>query len=60
MGAAGDMLTAALLELIPEPEQFVEQCHGGSFVRMMDALYRDKKLSESDIDELLQWLKTKY
>ncbi|MBR5931236.1 MAG: nickel pincer cofactor biosynthesis protein LarC [Lachnospiraceae bacterium] len=25
MGAAGDMLTAALLELIPEPEQFVEQ-----------------------------------
>ena len=41
-------------------EQFVEQCHGGSFVRMMDALYRDKKLSESDIDELLQWLKTKY
>ena len=38
----------------------MEQCHGGSFVRMMDALYRDKKLSESDIDELLQWLKTKY
>ena len=25
MGAAGDMLTAALLELIPEPEQFVEK-----------------------------------
>ncbi len=41
-------------------EQFVEQYHGGSFVRMMDALYNDKKLSEADIDELLQWLKTKY
>lgn len=41
-------------------EQFIHQYHGGSFVRMMDALYKDKKLSESDIDELLQWLKTKY
>lgn len=41
-------------------EQFIERYHGGSFVRMMDALYVDKKLSESDIDELLQWLKTKY
>ncbi len=41
-------------------ERFVEQYHGGSFVRMMDALYMDKKLSEEDIDELLQWLKTKY
>ena len=25
MGAAGDMLTAALLELLPEPEQFIEK-----------------------------------
>ena len=25
MGAAGDMLTAALLELLPEPEQFVDE-----------------------------------
>jgi len=41
-------------------EQFVAQYHGGSFVHMMDALYLGKKLSESDIDELLQWLKTKY
>ena len=24
MGAAGDMLTAALLELLPEPENFVK------------------------------------
>ena len=25
MGAAGDMLTAALLELLPEPDKFVER-----------------------------------
>ncbi len=25
MGAAGDMLTAALLELLPEPDQFVDK-----------------------------------
>ena len=28
MGAAGDMLTAALLELLPQPETFVEQLNG--------------------------------
>jgi len=41
-------------------EQFLQQYHGGSFVRLMDTLYTEKRLSESDIDELLQWLKTKY
>lgn len=41
-------------------EQFVEQYHSGSFVRMMDSLYRNKNLSEEDIDDLLQWLKSKY
>ena len=41
-------------------EDFVAKYHGGSFVSMMDSLYKDKKLSENDIDELLQWLKTKY
>ena len=41
-------------------EQFVNQYHGGSFVSMMDSLYSEKKLSEEDIDELLQWLKSKY
>ena len=41
-------------------EQFVNQYHGGSFVNMMDSLYSEKKLSEDDIDELLQWLKSKY
>ncbi len=28
MGAAGDMLTAALLELLPEPEKFLEELNG--------------------------------
>lgn len=28
MGAAGDMLTAALLELLPEPDRFVEELNG--------------------------------
>ena len=41
-------------------EDFIGKYHGGSFVSMLDALYTDKKLTESDIDELLQWLKTKY
>ncbi len=41
-------------------EQFVNQYHNGSFVNMMDSLYSERKLSEEDIDELLQWLKSKY
>ena len=28
MGAAGDMLTAALLELLPRPEEFVKRLNG--------------------------------
>ena len=28
MGAAGDMLTAALLELLPEPDTFMEKLNG--------------------------------
>lgn len=39
---------------------FVEQYHNGSFVHLMDTLFKDKSLSESDIDELLEWLKSKY
>lgn len=41
-------------------EDFVERYHEGSFVSMLESLYKDKKLSEKDIDQLLQWLKTKY
>ena len=40
--------------------EFVKQYHGGSFVRLMDTLFKDKNLSESDIDDLLEWLKSKY
>ena len=40
--------------------EFVEQYHKGSFVHLMDTLLKDKSLSESDIDELLEWLKSKY
>ncbi len=41
-------------------EDFVQQYHGGSFVHLMDTLFKDKSLSESDIDDLLDWLKSKY
>ncbi len=41
-------------------EEFVNRYHGGSFVSLLDSLYKDKKLQESDIDQLLGWLKTKY
>ena len=41
-------------------EDFVNHYHGGSFVNLMDTLFKDKSLSESDIDELLEWLKSKY
>lgn len=41
-------------------ESFLEQYHEGSFVHMLDTLYRNRELSESDIDDLLQWLKSRY
>ena len=41
-------------------EDFVNHYHGGSFVRLMDTLFKDKNLSEADIDDLLEWLKSKY
>lgn len=39
--------------------QFIEKYHGGSFVNLLDTLYSNQNLSESDIDDLLIWLKTK-
>lgn len=41
-------------------EQFIVQYHNGSFVKMMESLYQNRKLSGKDIDDLLEWLKTKY
>ena len=31
MGAAGDMLAAALLELLPDPDEFVRELYGLGF-----------------------------
>ena len=39
---------------------FIEQYHGGSFVSVMNAFFKDRNLSEDDIDELLEWLKSRY
>ncbi len=39
---------------------FIEKYHGGSFVNLLDSLYSNKSLSDSDIDDLLIWLKSKY
>lgn len=41
-------------------EWFLSTYHDNSFVNLMDSLYSNKKLSENDIDELLNWLKLKY
>lgn len=43
----------------PLTRRFVETCHGGSFVRMLDALFADREFGDSDIDELLIWLKNR-
>lgn len=41
-------------------EEFVNHYHGGSFVHLMDTLFKNKNLTETDIDDLLEWLKSKY
>ncbi|MCQ2455928.1 MAG: BlaI/MecI/CopY family transcriptional regulator [Clostridia bacterium] len=41
-------------------ENFISQYHGGSFMSAMNAFFKDRNLSESDIDALLEWLKTRY
>ncbi len=40
-------------------ERFVEKYHGGSFVKLLDSLYKDKNFSNAEIDELVEWLKAK-
>lgn len=39
--------------------EFINKYHNGSFVKLLDALYSNQTLSETDIDDLLIWLKTK-
>lgn len=46
MGAAGDMLTAALLELLPDPEAFVEKLNG---LGLPDVEFRREKVTKCGI-----------
>lgn len=41
-------------------EQFIAKYHGGSFVSLLDSLYRDRDFSNEEVDALLEWLKRKY
>ncbi len=41
-------------------QSFVAQFHEGSFVSMLKSLYRDKTLTDGDVDSLLAWLKSSY
>lgn len=36
--------------------RFVEKYHGGSFIDLLDALFPDRKMADTDIDALLLWL----
>ncbi len=38
---------------------FVDTYCDGSFVKLLDLLFRDKKFENNDIDELLAWLKSR-
>lgn len=39
---------------------FICHYHGGSFVSAMNSFFKDRNLSEEDIDSLLEWLKSRY
>ncbi len=41
-------------------ESFINQYHGGSFVSAMNSFFKDRSMSENDIDSLLEWLKSRY
>lgn len=41
-------------------EQFIAKYHSGSFVNLLDALYRERDFSNEEVDALLEWLKVKY
>lgn len=48
------------LYLAEATEQFLTKYHGGSFVSLLDSLYRDRDFSNEEVDALLEWLKRKY
>lgn len=37
-------------------KRFVEKYHNGSFTGLMDALFPDRTMTDSDVDALLTWL----
>ena len=41
-------------------EQFIAKYHKGSFVNLLDSLYRDRDFSNDEVDALLAWLRVKY
>lgn len=41
-------------------EQFVGKYHNGSFVKVLDTLFHDRKFSTKEVDELMEWLREKY
>ncbi len=41
-------------------ERFVNKYHDGSFVKVLDALFRDRKFSTAEVDALMEWLQAKY
>lgn len=42
-----------------ESGDFMDRFHGNSFRSLVAMLYNDKKIDDSDLDDLLKWLKEK-
>ena len=42
-----------------ETGNFIKQFHDNSFLKLVTTMYSDKALTESDIDELLTWAKSR-
>ena len=42
-----------------ESGDFMERFHENSFTSLVATLYNDRKLKDSDLDELIKWLKEK-
>ena len=42
-----------------ESGDFMERFHSNSFISLVATLYNDKKIKDSDIGELVKWLKEK-
>lgn len=42
-----------------ESGDFMERFHSNSFISLVSTLYNDKKIKDSDLDEVVKWLKGK-